>query len=157
MAFTTFQKQLNSFIRYLRLTSNLDARFDDGTPEELQAAGDCLICRYAMQPYSQYFYSPFLLIDIHVWNCCNDVYHTRFHISIYLLCSYPLSISRREHMDRAKKLPCGHLFHLDCLRMWLQHQQTCPLCRSNTSPLLLTDRIDRSDLSIICGIGRTSP
>lgn len=36
----------------------------------------------------------------------------------------------REGMDSAKKLPCGHVFHLDCLRMWLQHQQSCPLCRS---------------------------
>lgn len=37
----------------------------------------------------------------------------------------------REDMDRSKKLPCGHVFHLDCLRSWLQHQQTCPLCRSD--------------------------
>ena len=39
----------------------------------------------------------------------------------------------REGMDSAKKLPCGHMFHLDCLRMWLQHQQSCPLCRSLNS------------------------
>lgn len=31
--------------------------------------------------------------------------------------------------SKGKKLPCSHIFHLDCLRMWLQHQQACPLCR----------------------------
>jgi E3 ubiquitin-protein ligase synoviolin len=35
----------------------------------------------------------------------------------------------REGMDKGKKVQCGHVFHVDCLRMWLQHQQTCPLCR----------------------------
>lgn len=39
----------------------------------------------------------------------------------------------RESMDSGKKIPCGHVFHLECLRMWLQHQQTCPLCRYYTS------------------------
>ena len=39
----------------------------------------------------------------------------------------------REEMvpDGAKKLPCTHIFHITCLRMWLQRQQTCPTCRSN--------------------------
>eukprot|EP01041_Mallomonas_annulata_P004822 gene4822-9617_t len=78
MAFNTFHKQLSSFIKYIRLTSNLDSRFPDATVEEIISSGDCLICR--------------------------------------------------ENMENAKKLPCGHVFHLDCLRMWLQHQQTCPLC-----------------------------
>ena len=32
-------------------------------------------------------------------------------------------------MTVAKKLPCGHIFHLVCLRSWLQRQQTCPTCR----------------------------
>ncbi len=35
----------------------------------------------------------------------------------------------REPMTTGKKLVCGHLFHTDCLRMWLQQQQACPLCR----------------------------
>jgi E3 ubiquitin-protein ligase synoviolin len=41
-------------------------------------------------------------------------------------------------MDSGKKIPCNHIFHLDCLRMWLQHQQSCPVCRaeipSNATP-----------------------
>ncbi|TMW55545.1 hypothetical protein Poli38472_010427 [Pythium oligandrum] len=38
----------------------------------------------------------------------------------------------REEMTSAscKKLPCSHIFHMDCLKMWVQRQQTCPTCRS---------------------------
>ncbi|KAI9914341.1 hypothetical protein PsorP6_006885 [Peronosclerospora sorghi] len=38
----------------------------------------------------------------------------------------------REEMTRiaCKKLPCSHIFHVDCLKMWVQRQQTCPTCRS---------------------------
>jgi E3 ubiquitin-protein ligase synoviolin len=35
----------------------------------------------------------------------------------------------REGLEHGKKLPCKHIYHLDCLRVWLQHKQTCPLCR----------------------------
>ncbi|KAL7922124.1 hypothetical protein ACQKWADRAFT_293516 [Trichoderma austrokoningii] len=30
---------------------------------------------------------------------------------------------------RPKKLPCGHILHLGCLRSWLERQQVCPTCR----------------------------
>lgn len=36
----------------------------------------------------------------------------------------------RDGMEAGKKLPCGHIFHLECLRLWLQHQQSCPTCRA---------------------------
>merc|ERR1719167_1196745 len=37
----------------------------------------------------------------------------------------------REEMvaPSAKKLPCNHIFHRNCLRSWFQRQQTCPTCR----------------------------
>lgn len=31
----------------------------------------------------------------------------------------------------AKKLPCNHIFHPNCLRTWFQRQQTCPTCRTD--------------------------
>jgi E3 ubiquitin-protein ligase synoviolin len=37
----------------------------------------------------------------------------------------------RDGMEEGKKLPCGHIFHFQCLRMWLQQQQTCPTCRAD--------------------------
>ena len=38
----------------------------------------------------------------------------------------------REEMQfpHAKKLPCGHIFHFDCLRSWLEENTTCPTCRN---------------------------
>lgn len=31
--------------------------------------------------------------------------------------------------SRPKKLPCGHVLHLGCLKSWLERQQVCPTCR----------------------------
>lgn len=40
----------------------------------------------------------------------------------------------REEMTTAKKLRCGHLFHVHCLRSWLERQNTCPTCRALVVP-----------------------
>ena len=40
----------------------------------------------------------------------------------------------REEMTTAKKLICGHLFHVNCLRSWLERQHTCPTCRALVVP-----------------------
>jgi len=43
----------------------------------------------------------------------------------------------REEMTMAtvnKKLPCGHVFHVHCLRSWLERQQSCPICRNPVFP-----------------------
>ncbi|EFJ42202.1 hypothetical protein VOLCADRAFT_67392, partial [Volvox carteri f. nagariensis] len=40
----------------------------------------------------------------------------------------------REEMAQAgsnKRLFCGHVFHLHCLRSWLERQQNCPTCRAS--------------------------
>jgi len=34
-----------------------------------------------------------------------------------------------EKFEKARCLPCGHLFHQNCLRSWLEQDTTCPICR----------------------------
>jgi E3 ubiquitin-protein ligase synoviolin len=35
-----------------------------------------------------------------------------------------------EEMNVAKKLRCGHIFHLSCLRRWIEQNVQCPTCRT---------------------------
>ncbi|KAM5557917.1 ERAD-associated E3 ubiquitin-protein ligase HRD1B [Rosa sericea] len=83
--FRNFKIRVADYLRYRKITSNMNDRFPDATPEEL-TAGDatCIICR--------------------------------------------------EEMTTAKKLLCGHLFHVACLRSWLERQHTCPTCRALVVP-----------------------
>nr|DAD19260.1 TPA_asm: hypothetical protein HUJ06_020723 [Nelumbo nucifera] len=83
--FRNFKVRVADYIRYRKITSNMNDRFPDATPEELNASdATCIICR--------------------------------------------------EEMITAKKLICGHLFHVHCLRSWLERQQTCPTCRALVVP-----------------------
>ncbi|XP_078165611.1 ERAD-associated E3 ubiquitin-protein ligase HRD1-like [Carex rostrata] len=83
--FRNFKVRVSDYIRYRKITSNMNERFPDATPEELEASdATCIICR--------------------------------------------------EEMTTAKKLLCGHLFHVHCLRSWLERQHTCPTCRAFIVP-----------------------
>ncbi|KAH7681101.1 E3 ubiquitin-protein ligase synoviolin protein [Dioscorea alata] len=83
--FRNFRIRVADYIRYRKLTSNMNERFPDATPAEINASdATCIICR--------------------------------------------------EEMITAKKLLCGHLFHVHCLRSWLERQHTCPTCRSLVVP-----------------------
>ncbi|XP_055826042.1 ERAD-associated E3 ubiquitin-protein ligase HRD1B-like isoform X2 [Solanum dulcamara] len=83
--FRNFKIRVADYVRYRKITSNMNDRFPDATPEELNASdATCIICR--------------------------------------------------EEMTTAKKLICGHLFHVHCLRSWLERQHTCPTCRALVVP-----------------------
>ncbi|KAL2641289.1 hypothetical protein R1flu_008876 [Riccia fluitans] len=80
-----FKNRITDFLRYRRLTSNMNERFANASAEELTRDSTCIVCR--------------------------------------------------EDMGEAKKLPCGHLFHIHCLRQWLERQNTCPTCRAPVLPV----------------------
>ncbi|KAI7757237.1 hypothetical protein M8C21_023758 [Ambrosia artemisiifolia] len=83
--FRNFKLRISDYIRYRKITSNMNDRFPDATPEELnESDATCIICR--------------------------------------------------EEMTTAKRLVCGHLFHVHCLRSWLERQHTCPTCRALVIP-----------------------
>lgn len=44
------------------------------------------------------------------------------------ICS--ICLSELEPAARIGDLECGHVFHVDCLRRWIQRSNHCPLCKS---------------------------
>ncbi|CDF35458.1 unnamed protein product [Chondrus crispus] len=44
--------------------------------------------------------------------------------------SCPICTEEYEFNEPAKRLPCGHTFHADCVVPWLRSHCTCPLCRA---------------------------
>lgn len=39
----------------------------------------------------------------------------------------------RDHNDEVTSvvMPCGHVFHEDCLKSWIMQKQTCPICNQS--------------------------
>jgi E3 ubiquitin-protein ligase synoviolin len=83
----------------------MNSRYPDATSEELTNDNTCIVCREVMVPWSQ-----------------PDAAGQAPRPSLL-----------NEGM-RAKKLPCGHILHLRCLKAWLERQQACPTCRRPVIP-----------------------
>ncbi|KAG9286468.1 hypothetical protein G9A89_014634 [Geosiphon pyriformis] len=118
----SFLQKCGEFVRYRRATRNMNERYPNATPEELERLSDrtCIICREEMIAAAMAF------------DAINN--------------NPPEAAAGRPNRrqvntgssDTPKKLPCGHIFHFHCLRSWLERQQSCPTCRrpvlSETQP-----------------------
>jgi E3 ubiquitin-protein ligase synoviolin len=99
----SFITRLRALHRYQTATRNMDQRYPNATPEELSAMSDrtCIICREEMStgPNQDPQLAPGGQAPVPTSDGPNTT---------------------------PKKLPCGHIFHFNCLRSWLERQQNCP-------------------------------
>lgn len=111
LTFASFTKRVSDFLQYRRATSDMNTRYPDATTEEIQ--GDaCIVCRENMFAWEQ----PQPNAQAQPAEGQPAPVPTPAHV-------------RRDEGLRAKKLPCGHILHLRCLKSWLERQQMCPTCR----------------------------
>lgn len=111
MTTRSFVKRLTAFLRYRRATHDMNKRYADATVEDIQREDTCIICREEMKPWA-----------------ANDPEAQPAVPGAAPPPTRPTTTTNER--SRAKKLPCGHILHLGCLKSWLERQQVCPTCRN---------------------------
>ena len=110
MTFASFSKRVSDYVAYRKATSDMDTRYPDATTEQIR--GDaCIVCRESMDAWEQ------------------PGVEGQAQPAEQPPTLAPAPARRRDEGLRAKKLPCGHILHLRCLKAWLERQQVCPTCR----------------------------
>jgi E3 ubiquitin-protein ligase synoviolin len=111
--FRNFKVRISDYLRYRKITSNMNDRFPDATPEELNS----WVLRLALHLYLLLlfyaFESIFLDMAMQKWR---NLHH----------------LSWRD--DYCKEASMRSSFHVHCLRSWLERQHTCPTCRALVVP-----------------------
>lgn len=105
----SFLKRLTAFLRYRRATRDMNQKYEDATVEDIEREDTCIICREEMRP----------------WAVTNPQAPP---VAPGALPPARPAATVNER-TRPKKLPCGHILHLGCLKSWLERQQVCPTCR----------------------------
>ena len=96
-------------MKYRRATRDMNTLYEDATVEDIQREDTCIICREEMRPWSVTNPQPPPVAP-------GAIPPARPATTV-------------NERSRPKKLPCGHILHLGCLKSWLERQQVCPTCR----------------------------
>ena len=113
-----FRSRVTDFLRYRSIMRNMQERFPNATLEELDATDRvCIICREHMDDAKKLRCGP---------------HHTTRPPRAAALPFRPRPPPARAHptCGPSRYRRCGHMFHFNCLRSWLERQQSCPTCRS---------------------------
>ncbi|EGX47199.1 hypothetical protein AOL_s00097g38 [Orbilia oligospora ATCC 24927] len=105
MTLRSFIGRCRDYIRFKRATQQMNLKYPDATREEIDRENVCIICRENMRAWS-------------------DTPETAAQ-QAELVDEEDIPDDRM----RPKKLPCGHVLHLACLKSWMERQQRCPTCR----------------------------
>ncbi len=108
----SFITRLRALVRYHNATRDMDRRYPNATEEELAAMSDrtCIICRDEL---------------IAVPNNQNNPEQQQAQAPNNAPNANAPAPQDGPNVT-PKKLPCGHIFHFQCLRSWLERQQSCP-------------------------------
>lgn len=72
------------------------------------------------------------------------------------ICHGTLKHGFQRRLMRPKRLPCGHVFHLGCLRRWMIHSlgsdASCPMCRAPLHNALEANHTDCWETKVAAGI-----
>jgi E3 ubiquitin-protein ligase synoviolin len=112
----SFIKRLTAFLRYRKAIKDMNTRYPDASAEEIQREDTCIICREEMRPWS-------------VTNPPETPVAPADGAAVPPTPPRPRPTPLVNERSRPKKLPCGHVLHLGCLKSWLERQQMCPTCR----------------------------
>ncbi|KXS99717.1 hypothetical protein AC579_7159 [Pseudocercospora musae] len=125
MTFASFSKRITDYVAYRKATTEMNTRYPDATTEEIR--GDsCIVCREEMVAWAEGEpqASPQPQADAQP-----AAQAPAAPVPQPPAQPVPVPARRRDEGLRAKKLPCGHILHLRCLKAWLERQQVCPTCR----------------------------
>ncbi|KAL6308184.1 hypothetical protein BKA93DRAFT_765822 [Sparassis latifolia] len=102
----SFITRVRALVRYRNATRDMDRRYPNATEADLSETSDrtCIICREEM-----------VVRDTQQPAGAGP--------------AAPAPVQQDGPNMTPKKLPCGHIFHFQCLRSWLERQQSCPTCR----------------------------
>ncbi|KAJ1892179.1 E3 ubiquitin-protein ligase hrd1 [Kickxella alabastrina] len=108
MTIRSFYTRCGDWVRYRKAMQNMHLRYPTVSQDGLDEMNDktCIICREEMSGPTQE--------QADAWNNVRRAGNAQ-----------PLS------GDTPKQLPCSHVFHFNCLRGWLERQQSCPTCRQS--------------------------
>ncbi|KAI5361497.1 Putative Zinc finger, RING-type [Septoria linicola] len=122
MTFASFSKRVTDYMAYRKATSDMNTRYPDATTEEIR--GDaCIVCREDMVAWADG--EPQAAAPAPPAAADGQPAAPAAPVPA----PAPAPARRRDEGLRAKKLPCGHILHLRCLKAWLERQQVCPTCR----------------------------